>query len=203
MQISSNQQNFCGAHRIYFYTNDGKRIVSDENMKKCLHYVEAHLNGSKRVKTLNRDLIDNFRFGQKDAQGARTGGDKDYFYYSKIRAVFKKMKDRKDGFVRILTGQDVDVVNQAYGMPIGVAKRMGIERAGSAKTFESSYAVDRYYDQSVRYADKRIEQNPQNKKAFGVAFTPIYKKNGEIKGFEYHHSAYFDENLVNPSSKQI
>ena len=80
MQIQGNQQNFNGSYRMYFYTPDGKRIVSDENMKKCLHYVEAHLNNSKRVKERNMDLVDTFQFGQRSQDGRRIGGDKDYYY---------------------------------------------------------------------------------------------------------------------------
>lgn len=200
MQIQSNQQNFSGSYRMYFYTSDGKRIVSDDNMKKCLHYVEAHLNNSKRIKERNMDLVDTFTGGQVNKQtGRRVGGDVDYYHNPKIRAVFKRLQERKDGFVRILTGKDVDVVNDNYGKAIGIAKREGLERAGSTKTFESSYAANKYYDNATDYAD-RINTGDR---AFGVAFTPIYKKNGDLKGFEYHHSGYFNESTVNPNSEKI
>lgn len=198
MQIQGNQQNFNGSYRMYFYTPDGKRIVSDENMKKCLHYVEAHLNGSKRIKERNMDLVDTFKFGQTVGDGRRVGGDRDYCYNPKIRAVFKRLKDRTDGFIRIVTGKDVDVVNENYGKAIGRAKREGLERAGSTKTFESSYAVDRYYDKAVKYADDK-----SGDRAFGVAFTPLYKKNGDIKGFEYHHAGYFSELKLNQNSSTL
>lgn len=199
MQIQSNQQSFNGSYRMYFYTPDGKRIVSDKNMKKCLHYVEAHLNNSKRVKERNMDLVDTFKFGQSTKDGGRIGGDTDYCYHPKIRAVFKRIKERKDGFVRIVTGKDVEVVNDNYGKAIGIAKREGIERTGSTKTFETSHAVGRYYDNAVNYADNKNTSG----RAFGVAFTPLYKKNGEIKGFEYHHAGYFNESKIDKNSQTL
>lgn len=184
---------------MYFYTPDGKRIVSDENMKKCLHYVEAHLNNSKRVKTRNMDLVDTFRFGQYSKDGKRIGGDKDYYYTPRVRAVFKRLKERTDGFIRIVTGKDANFVDQHFGKNIGIAKREGLERTGSTRTFETSYATNRYFDNAVDFADRKNT----TERAFGVAFTPIYKKNGEIKGFEYHHSGYFNESKVNPNNPTL
>ena len=199
MQIQANNQSFNGSYRMYFYTNDGKRIVSDENMKKCLHYVEAHLNGSKRVKQYNKDLIDTFSYGQKDKAGNRVGGDVDYVLNPKIRAVYKRLKDRTDGFIRIVTGHDADKISNQYGKPIGKAKRMSRERTGSMDTFETKDALDRYFDRAVQYSDNRNK----NEKAFGVAFTPVYKKNGDLKGFEYHHSGYFDESKINKNAETL
>lgn len=190
MQIQGNQQSFNGSYRMYFFTNDGKRIVSDENMSKCLHYVEAQLNRSKRYKEHNMDLIDTFRSGQKDATGRRIGGDADYFYNPKIRAVLKRAKDRVEGFVRIVTGRDVDVVNEEYGSAIGRAKRISRERTGSTRgTFETANAVDRYYDNGIKYADRRNTSG----RAFGVVFTPVFKKDGTVKRFEYSRSGYFKD----------
>lgn len=183
---------------MYFYTPDGKRIVSDENMKKCLHYVEAHLNNSKRVKQRNMDLVDTFRSGQV-INNRRIGGDVDYAYNPRIRAVFKRIKERTDGFVRIVTGKDADFVDENFGKAIGVAKREGLERAGSTRTFETSYAVGRYYDRAVEFANRKNS----GERAFGVAFTPIYKKNGDIKGFEYHHAGYFNEAKIDPNATTL
>lgn len=199
MQIQGNQQNFNGSYRMYFYTPDGKRIVSDENMKKCLHYVQAHLNNSKRVKQRNMDLVDTFRAGQRDVTGRRIGGDVDYAYNPRIRAVFKRIKERTEGFVRIVTGKDADYVDENFGKAIGIAKREGLDRIGSTRTFESSYAANRYFDGAVGFAERRNT----GEKAFGVAFTPIYKKNGELKGFEYHHAGYFNEAKVRPDSSTL
>jgi len=188
MRISSDNQSFNGSYKMYFYTNDGKRIVSDENMKKCLHYVEAHLNDSKRVKKRNMDLVDTFRYGQVDKTGKRVGGDVDYFNMPKIRAVFKKAKNNCEGFIRVVTGKDAKYIDDNYGKAIGKAKRESRERIGYPYSYETSRVLDNYYQKSIELADKKCSD-----RVFGVAFTPKYKKNGEIKGFEYFKSGFFKE----------
>ena len=194
---SQNSTNFKASYHTYFYTNDGKRIVSDKNMKKCLHYVEAHLNNSKRVKVHNQDLIDTMKFGQKMPDGTRRGGDRDYYYNPKIRAVFDKTKKKFQGFVNIVTGKDVERVNTDYGKPIGVAKRISRERTGSVRSFETSDAIRRYTQNAPSFAESKAVYKDGKRQAFGVCFTPVYnKKTGEVKDFKYHHSGFFDEDSV-------
>ena len=199
MNISpqSNSINFGAGYHVYFYTTDGKRIVSDANMKKCIHYMEAHLNGSKRVKTPNTDLIDTFKFGQVDkSTGKRIGGDYDYWNISKIRTVIDNTKDKVQGFMNIVTGKDVNVVNERYGKAIGKAKNVSIRRAGTTATFETRDAVGRYVENAPQYAEKKAVYKDGERRAFGIAFTPIYNKKGNLKGFEYHHSGFFNESAV-------
>ncbi len=188
MRLSRDNQSFNGSYKMYFYTNDGKRIVSDENMKKCLHYVEAHLNNSKRIKNRNMELVDTFRFGQVDKTGKRVGGDVDYFNIPKIRAVYKKAKNNCEGFIRIVTGKDAKFIDETYGKAIGKAKRESLERTGYLKSYETLQVIDNYFQKSIELADKKCDD-----RIFGVAFTPKYKKNGEIKGFEYYKSGFFKE----------
>lgn len=195
--INTSNPNFGASYHTYFYTTDGKRILSEPNMKKCLHYMEAHLNGSKRLKTRNQDLVDTMKFGQMSKAGNRIGGDSDYLYNNKIRAVFDKAKQKFQGFVTIVTGHDVDVVNKNYGKPIGVAKRMSKEKTGSTRSFETSDAVLRYSKKATEYAENKAVYKNGDRVAFGVCFTPVYnKKTGALKGFEYHHSGFFNENKV-------
>ena len=186
MRISGDNQSFNGSYKMYFYTNDGRRIVSDENMKKCLHYVEAHLNNSKRIKNRNMDLVDTFRYGQIDSTGKRVGGDADYFNIPKIRAVYQKTKNSCEGFIRVVTGKDAKFIDETYGKAIGKAKRESIERTGYPNSFETINAVNRYYDKSVELADKKCSD-----KVFKIAFTPVYKKSGELKGFDYYTSGFY------------
>ena len=196
--VSSNKYNpsFGAGYHMYFYATDGSRIISEQNMKKCLHYVEAHLNGSKRVKVHNQDLINTMKFGQILPSGKRLGGDKDYFYYPKIRAVFDKEKTKSEGFINVLTGKDVDVVNKTYGKPIGKAKRMSIEKTGSSRSFETLDAVSRYAKNAPEYAEQQAVYRDGKRMAFGVCFEPQYKKNGELKGFQFHHAGFFPEDKV-------
>ena len=191
-----NSPTFKAGYHVYFYTTDGKRIVSDENMKKCLHYMEAHLNGSKRVKVRNQDLVDTFKFGQKDANGKYTGGDRDYYNIPKIRAVIDNTKDKIQGFINIASGEHVNIVNKKYGKPIGKAKHVSLKRAGTTQTFETKDAVSRYVDNAPAYAESKAVYKNGERQAFGIAFTPIYSKKGNLKGFEYHHSGFFNESAV-------
>lgn len=194
--INQNQPSFKAGYHVYFYTTDGKRIVSDENMKKCLHYMEAHLNGSKRVKVKNQDLIDTFKFGRKDTGGNYTGGDKDYYNISKIRSVIDNTKDKVQGFINIVTGKDVKEIETKYGKNIGKAKHISLKRAGTTQTFETKDAVTRYIDNAPAYAESKAVYKNGERQAFGIAFTPQYTKAGKLKGFEYHHSGFFDESKV-------
>ena len=187
---------FGAGYHMYFYSTDGKRIVSEQNMKKCLHYVEAHLNGSKRVKEPNMDLINNMKFGQIVPPGKRFGGDKDYFNIPKIRAVFDKAKTKYEGFINVVTGKDVEVVNNTYGKPIGKAKSMSKLKTGSTSSFETQDAIMRYAKNAPEYAEKQAVYRDGKRMAFGVCFEPQYKKNGELKGFTYHHSGFFPEDKV-------
>lgn len=197
-----NNQNFGASYHTYFYTTDGKRIVSEENMKKCLHYMEAHLNGSKRVKTLNQDLITTMKHGQKINGGTRAGGDKDYFYEPKIRAVFDKTKQKFQGFVNIVTGHDVDAVNNRYGKPIGRAKKMSREKTGTTRSFETYDAIRNYAENAPEYAETKAVYRDGRRLAFGVCFKPVYgKRSGKLTGFEYHHSGFFYEDAVNKTPK--
>lgn len=192
--VSSNNTSFKGAYHTYFFTTDGRRIVSDENMKKCLHYVEAHLNNSKRVKEHNKELIETMKFGNKLPDGSYSGGDYDYYNIPKIRAVFDSSKKRYQGFVSIITGHDVDIFNNKFGKPIGKAKRVSRERTGSMySSFETCEALKQYNRMSTDYVDSHAVYKDGKRQAFGVYFTPVYNKKGNLKGFEYNRSGFFDE----------
>ena len=63
---SFNGINFKSASHVYFYTPDGKRIISDKNVKKCERYLVRHLNGAKNIKDRNQNLCDTFKKGDID-----------------------------------------------------------------------------------------------------------------------------------------
>ena len=196
--INNNPTNFGANYHLYFYTADGKRIVTDENMKKCLHYVQAHLNGAKRVQgKLNKDLVDTFCYGQVGKDGKRIGGDRDYIEVPIIRSVIDNTKDKIQGFINIVSGRDALEVNNVYGKKIGTAKHIAKKRTGKTDSFETSYSVNRYIEKAPDYAESKAVYKDGKRIAFGVAFTPVYtKKSHKLKGFEYHHSGFFDESLV-------
>ena len=190
----NNSTNFKANYHMYFYTTEGKRIVSDENMKKCLHYVEAHLNNAKRVQgKRNMHLVDTFRFGQMGKDGQRIGGDRDYYYNNKIRSVIDNTVGKVQGFMNVVTGGDVDVIAQKFGKRIGTAKSESLRRIGSTKSFEASHAVSRYVDSAPAYAESRAVYRNGKRVAFGVMFEPVYNKKGEVKRFDYVRSGFFNE----------
>lgn len=200
---SISNPNFGSGVHVYFYTKDGKRILSDKNMKKCIHYMEAHLNNSKRVKVKNQDLIDTFMFGQKDKTGKRIGGDRDYYYNKHIRTVLDNTKGKIQGFINIATGNDSKFITEHFGKPIGRAKGLSRRRSNSVDSFETAVAVKNY----IENAPKRAELNPilrnGKRQAFGIIIDPIkVNRHGEIKMFNYIRSGYFDEEIVNKNLKQ-
>lgn len=194
--VQQNSPNFGAGYHVYFYTTKGERIVSDKNMKKCLHYMEAHLNGSKRVKVRNMDLVDTFKFGKKNSNGEYTGGDKDYFNIPIIRSVIDNTKDKVQGFINIVTGSDVRIVEKKYGKEIGKSKHTSLKRTGSTKSFETNHAVNNYITNAPEYAESKAVYKNGERQAFGIAFEPKYNKKGEVVGFEYHHSGFFDESKI-------
>ena len=198
--VKQNNPNFGAGYHVYFYTNKGERIVSDKNMKKCLHYMEAHLNGSKRVKVKNQDLIDTFKFGKKLPNGEYPGGDTDYYYIHKIRSVIDNTKDKVQGFISIVTGKDVDLVKDNYGKHIGKSKRISLLRTGTTNTFETNHAVKHYIQNAPNFAESKAVFKDGERQAFGIAFTPVYytkgAHKGEVKRFIYHHSGFFNESKV-------
>lgn len=193
----NNSTNFKAGYHMYFYTPEGKRIVSDENMRKCVHYVEAHLNNAKRVQgKRNMDLVDTFRFGQVGKDGQRIGGDRDYYYNNKIRTIIDNTVDRVQGFMNVVTGGDVNVVAQKYGKRIGKAKSVSLRRTGSTDSFETSHAVSQYIGNAPEYAESRAVFKDGKRMAFGVIFQPVLNKKGEVKRFDYVRSGFFDEAKV-------
>ncbi|GEM_PF-4399959 len=199
MNISGNNNTSFGSGiHVYFYTQDGKRILSDKNMKKCIHYMEAHLNGSKRVKVKNQDLIDTFKFGQKDkTTGQRIGGDRDYYNIPHIRTVLDNTKNKVEGFIRVVTGKDSKFVSDNFGKQIGKAKGFSKRRSGSTDSFETSYAVNRYIEKASEHAEKYPVMRNGERQAFGMMIKPTkVDSEGNIQKFDYIRSGYFDEKKV-------
>ena len=114
--------------------------------------------------------------------GEYTGGDKDYYNISKIRSVIDKTKDKVQGFINIVTGSDVKIVEEKYGKDIGKAKSVSLKRAGTTNTFETKTAVNKYIDNAPDYAEAKAVYKNGERQAFGIAFTPVYYSKGAHKG---------------------
>ncbi len=182
----NNNLNFGAATHVYFFTPEGQRIVSDANMRKCERYLVRHLNGAKNLKNRNKDLVDTFKYDKKHFVG-----DKDYSFISKVRSVYDKTKS----YVNIITGKDVKKVNE-WGQRIGEAKALSKQRTGSVRSFETYDAIRQYNKNALKYSEEHGIYKDGKRQAFGVIFDPKYNKNGELKGFEYNRSGYFDEEFI-------
>ncbi len=182
----NNNINFGATTHVYFFTNDGKRIVSDENMRKCERYLVRQLNGAKNIKNRNKELVDTFRYDKKHFVG-----DKDYSFISKVRSVYDKTK----AYVNIITGHDVKKVDE-WGKKIGEAKALSKLRTGSVRSFETHDAINQYNRKALKYSEEHGIYKNGKRQAFGIIFNPKYNKKGNLTGFEYNRSGYFDEDFI-------
>lgn len=180
MNNTNNNLHFTSASRVYFYTTDGKRIVSDKHLRTCERYLIRQLNGAKNLKSRNQELVDTFKCG-----------DKDFSFISRARSVYEKAK----GYVNVITGKDAKTVNE-WGSKIGEAKKLSTERTGSKYSFETGDAIRSYNRKALNLVKEKGIYNEGKRQAFGIMFEPVYKKNGEFKEFKYHRSAWFNEEKI-------
>ena len=175
---NNNSPNFGASYPVYFWATNGKRIISNEYMSKCLHILEKHLNPSKRAAkgkfVRNQEIIDIF-----------TKNDEDYKKNPIIRLVPNKT-GRQQGFLTIVTGDDVNKIGKEYGSKIGRNKKASIEELGHTGSFEVGQSVEKYKISSPEDAEKVARFDAAGNKIYVWAyFEPIYKKNGEVKKFEF------------------
>src|SRR5574344_540449 len=103
MDINNRYSNksFGSATNVYFYTTEGKRILNDDNIRKCERYVVRNLNCSNNIKHGVQDV--------------------DYLFNHVARSFYSFAKNKSAGFVTLLSGKDArDVSEVAKG--IGISK---------------------------------------------------------------------------------
>jgi len=183
-------KSFGSATNVYFYTTDGKRILSDENIRRCERYVLKHINYANNTPKRNTNLVGTLEYDRK--VGVR---DVDYSFRHMARSFYKFMKSKSTGFVTLITGGDVDIVNQE-AKKIGKAKRVAKNITGNTRSFETSYSTNLYLSAAEKISEKRGIYKNGIRQAFGVLFNPVYNKKGKLKNFEYVRSGYFDESKV-------
>lgn len=192
MDINNRHSNnsFGSATNVYFYTTEGKRILNDDNIRKCERYVVRNLNCSNNIKNRNYDLVRTFETDRK--HGVQ---DVDYLFNHVARSFYSFVKNKSAGFVTLLSGKDArDVSEVAKG--IGISKSIAKDITGQTKSFETSYN-SKLYRLAAEDAmlNNGVYKNGE-RQAFGVQFKPVYKRNGELKKFEYVRSGYFDETKI-------
>lgn len=180
MNNNSSNVNFGATTHVYFYTNNGNRIISPKNMRKCERYLVRQLNGAKNLKTRNEELVDTFKAG-------------DYEY--KIQPQCRSFYERAKGLVNIITGKDKKLMD-SWGKEIGKAKRLSKEVTGSTRSFETKYATDLYNHKGSNLVKNNGIYRNGERQAFGICFEPVLNKKGELKEFKYVRSAWFNESKV-------
>ncbi len=183
-------KSFGSATNVYFYTTDGKRILSDENIRKCERYVLKHINYANKPKERNINLVSTLEYDRK-----ANVRDIDYSFMHVARSFYKFVKSQSAGFVTLITGNDVNIVNQE-AKKIGKAKHIAKDITGGTQSFETSYSTGLYLSAAEKISERRGIYRNGARQAFGVLFNPILNKNGKLKKFEYVRSGYFDESKV-------
>ena len=166
---------------VVFYAKNpenGKysRVMKPENVKKCQSFVVRNLNGTaKNIK--NDEFVTMY-----------SSFDKDYKSVREVRSVY----DYDNARVLMVTGRDVDAVTQ-MAKPIGKAKSESIDRTGRSSSFETRLATNDYYRQIksfLRKSCRAVKSESGSKLALQVYFDPKYKKDGQLKAFDYVGSRF-------------
>ncbi len=186
MNITNNSPNFGASFPVYYYAKDkaGKvwRIMKPENIKKCNSYIIRNLTGS--IKSKNENLIEKFkRF------------DNEYKLTGKIRSVY----DNAQSIVYLVTGKKDCGAIKEMGQKLGEIKSESLNRTQTTKTFEVVEAAKQFFKKALAYV-KRHDIKKKNKDGTGlsahITFDALYKKNGEVKGFQFNNINFSDGQTI-------
>ena len=185
MQVNFNSSpNFKGYIPIKYYAKDSERgvyrpIATKEYLRKCNNFVVRNLNGTAQ-KAKCDEFVDEFK-----------KHDPDYVRISAVKSVYDKEKP----IVHLVTGRDIDVLNN-MGKNIGIAKHQSINALGHSHSFEAKVTANKYYNDAKSFIQRncrRLKSENGKNLSLRVFFDPKYKKNGEVKGFEYLGSQFYEE----------
>ena len=184
MKISaSNNKAFGASIPIYYYAKgaNGKvsRVYKKENLKKCHSYIIRNLTGSK--KEIDTNLVNNFkRF------------DSAYKSSNRVRSLY----DDPNGVVYLVTGnKDCNQIKE-WASTLGQTKQESLEIAKTTDTFEVKEAARAFFKKALEYVKNPMirKKNQQGNLMFIKAlFDAEYKKNGEIKGFNFSKILFCSE----------
>ena len=163
-------------------TKKCSRIVKPENIKKCQSFVVRNLNGTAK-NNKNDSFVSYY-----------SSFDRDYKTIPKVRTVY----DYDSAKAYIVTGKDVEVVDK-LAKPIGIAKSESVERTGESKSFETKTAAKNYFRQIKNYIKnscRRLKTETGTGLELRVFYQPKFKKNGELKSFEYVNAQIVPSNDV-------
>ncbi len=177
----NSQVSFKGYVPVYYFARNPKNnkfvpVLKKENIKKCQRFVVSNLNS-----TAKKNNNEEFKAFYKKH-------DPDYAKIPIVRSFYEQDKP----FVYLFTGSDVDEIN-LLGKKIGTAKSEAMAKTGKSKSFESVNAVSQYYRNTKDYilrSCKRLKSQDNENLSLNVYFEPKYKKNNDLKGFEYYKSEF-------------
>ena len=152
-------------------TGDYMPVIDNSNIRKCQSFVVRNLNGT--AKNMKNDNFVKFYKAH----------DKDYARIPFVHSVY----DDKSPVVYMVTGSDTDVVKQ-LAKPVGKAKGEAVGAIGRADSFESHLASRNYFKNVKTFLNRscrRVKTPDGQPLSLVVYFQPKYKKNNELKGFDF------------------
>ncbi|MBQ3641345.1 hypothetical protein II906_05415 [bacterium] len=151
-------------------------VTKKSNLRKCHSFVIRNLTGSAK-NNKNAEFVDTFKSMDREYRNNKAARS----YYDKNKAL-----------VHLLTGDDVSNVDE-FAKSLGIAKGDALDRAGTTHTFEVSMTSQNVYDKVMSYIShdaRPIRDENRTPLELRVFFNPKYKKNGDLKGFEYIESKF-------------
>lgn len=155
------------------------QITDKDNVKKCQGFVVRNLNGTAK-NNKNTAFVDLYK-----------QYDSDYRRVPKVKSVY----DKYSPIVHMVTGSDVDVVNE-YAKPVGIAKGESLDRIGRSDSYEARTASKNYFRNVTSYIKnrcRRLKSADGNKLSLVVYFDPKYTRTNNLKGFEYVGARFLEE----------
>ena len=189
MNINScSSVNFKGYVPVRYYAIDEEQNVvrpirTKEYIKKCHGQLVRDLNHTSKTQKLG-----NFDEYYKSA-------DPDYRRIPKVRSIY----DKEEPVVHLVTGKDIDIVD-AMAKNVGIQKSKSIDAFGHSHSFEAAEAAKSFYNNTKYFLTKRcsrIKSRNGENLTMRMYFLPQYKKNGEVKGFEFVKANFIKDKELN------
>ena len=189
--MSVNNVSFKACIPVKYYAKSPKSdgylpVTKGENLRKCHGFLVRNLNGTAKNKT-DLNLVNMYRRYDSD--------------YDNVRAVHS-VYGINNPIVYLITGKDVDVVNQ-MAKPVGIAKGRSVDALGHSKSFEAGLESKKFLTRvrQFLYCNCKKVQTKDTKEPLELHmyFNPEYKKkSGELKGFNFVGAT-----IVETDTKQV
>ncbi len=155
-------------------------VLKSENIRKCQGFVVRNLNGTAK-NNKSTDFVNMYK-----------SFDKDYAYLPVVHSVY----DKESPVVYMVTGRDVDVVQQ-MAKTVGKAKHESISILGDTNSFEAKNASYQFFKNVkafLRKSCKCVKNDNNENLSLRVYFNPKYNRNSKLTGFEFVNAEFVKEN---------